>query len=140
LNTNDNDVWYALTRAERDPAHLGHNPARRIVRREHFRLLYKVNAVDLANNPEAALVISNAAKKEFGESRLRSVAWKEENRSPIDFPVRWHDGRILSARGLSEPLRQLPIAEIDALFIDPELQEQAATWLAEKRESLLKSG
>ena len=61
LKMTDNEVSAALLRAARDKTHPGHAPARRIVRREHFQLLYQRNPDDLARNPEAGRAVFRAA-------------------------------------------------------------------------------
>jgi hypothetical protein len=57
LRMTDNEVRAALHQADREPAHPGHDPARRLLRREHYRLLYQANAVDLARVPDVGLIL-----------------------------------------------------------------------------------
>src|SRR5206468_676423 len=71
LNLTDNEVLVAINHAARNPGSTGHDPARRIVSREHFRLLYKRNPEDVNVNPDAAQAVFDAAKKEFGPDAVR---------------------------------------------------------------------
>jgi HD superfamily phosphohydrolase len=54
LQITDNEVISELFRAVRDKEHPGYDPARRIVRREHFRLLYQRTREDLEIKLRAA--------------------------------------------------------------------------------------
>jgi HD superfamily phosphohydrolase len=53
LAMTDNEITSALLEAACDMTKAGHEHARRIVRREHFRVLYQRNPDDVAKNPNA---------------------------------------------------------------------------------------
>jgi len=64
----DNEVMAAILDASRHDSRPGHDPARRIVHREHFRTLYQRNPSDIAVNPDAAKAIAEAASCKFDRS------------------------------------------------------------------------
>jgi uncharacterized protein len=128
LSLTDNEVMSAVLAAARDSAQPGHDPARRIVQREHYRRLYQRNPNDVAINPEAAKAIYKAAGNRFNETNVQYDRYKEKGRS-LDFPVLNHDGRIVSCLSLSETLNNVPVVAVDYVFIKPDLLDDAERWL-----------
>ena len=135
LEITDNEVMSAILKAARDEIAPGHDPARRIINREHFRCLYRWNPVDVEINPEAGDQVFEAAKIKFGVSKVRRDRYKKGG-AP-DFPVKTKDGRIVSSLGHSQTLRSLPFTAIDLVFIDPEDIEQARIWLNKNRQTII---
>lgn len=136
LRMTDYEVLVALFEAARDPAKAGHDPARRIVRREHFRVLYQRHPNDLQVNPEPGLAIFEAAKMKFGEDSVRHDRYTQKGSSP-DFPVLTRDGRIVSSLSVSNVLIKLPLYAIDYVFIAPEKLNDAKRWLERNRERII---
>lgn len=136
LNMTDNEVLAALLSAARDSGSNGHDPARRIVERRHFRLLYERNPIDLKANVEAAKAVYAAACDKFGEPEVRYDSYTEKN-VPIDFPVLSHDSRIVSSLDLSDTLNNVPVAKVDHVFISPEHRDEARDWLEKNREAII---
>jgi len=132
----DNEVTAELLKAARDEGHPGHDPARRIVNREHFRLLYQRNPQDVQKNREAGMAIFEAACARFGEAAVRYDTYKESGNG-LDFPVCTKDGRIESSLAMSETLKNVPIVAVDYVFISPEHRKEAEQWLKEHRETLI---
>lgn len=132
----DDDIMVALATAARDEGRPGHESARRIVERDHFRLLYEQTGVDSAENPKAAEQIFDAAREKFGCECVRRDAVAPESPGH-DFPVLTRDGRIESSLVLSETLRRIPTAEFDCVFIDRAKKEEAMAWLDQNREDLI---
>jgi hypothetical protein len=121
-----------LLAAARDPNARGHDPARRIVNRDHFRLVYERNPNDLALNPEAAKAVFDAAKSRFGEGVVYYDTYKEKGQA-FDFPVLAHDGRVTSSLLLSETLNHVPLVAVDFVFVAPHRSKEAEEWLAAER-------
>jgi uncharacterized protein YwgA len=79
----DNEVMQAIAEAEQNSASPAHEPARRIMRREHFRTFYERDPEDVALYPDAAKAIFKAAKEEFvrehdswcGETHVQKAAY-----------------------------------------------------------------
>ena len=136
LSLTDNDVMSAILKAARNPESKGHEPARRIARRDHFRLLYKRNPDDVEINPESVRAVYKAACGVFGESNLRCDIISAKAKQH-DFPVLEHDGRIVSSLAISDTLKVLPPVSEGYVFINPELRDQAQRWLQDNRGRVL---
>ena len=139
LALTDNEVLAALAEAAKDTHKPGFEPAHRIIRRNHFKLLYQPTPADLLVNPEAAQDIYRAAVDKFGDTEVRRDSYKMTGSSP-DFPVLLPDERVVSALSLSKPLTQIPDAAVDDVFIQPELQPTALPWLKENRSDIISGG
>ncbi len=136
LRTTDNEISVELFRAARDEKHPGHDPARRIINREHFRLLYQRNPNDILKNPEASKAIFDATCEKFGEANVRYDTYKQKGSGP-NFPILAKDGRIVSSLSASETLKTVPIVAVDYVFINPASRTDAEKWLNENREAII---
>ena len=58
----DNEITAAILKASRDPASPGHDPARRIANREHYKLFYSRHPDDLKINSDPGQTVYEAAK------------------------------------------------------------------------------
>jgi HD superfamily phosphohydrolase len=94
LQMTDNEVMAALLLAARQPDLPGHVPARRLVNRDHFRILYERNPDDVKMNPEAAKAVSEEASCRYNGTNVYYDSYRETSRA-IDFPVLTRDGRIV---------------------------------------------
>jgi hypothetical protein len=137
LEITDNEVLAALAKAARDTGARGHLAACRILERGHFRLLYSRNPEDLRVNPNPARAIFKAAQEAFGEDLVRYDSY-EQGSGTIDFPVLCHDGRVESAPSVSQVVARLPVLVIDYVFIDPSRREEAARWLHQNRDDIIR--
>lgn len=138
LGTTDNEVLVALRHAAREPAAAGHDHARRIAGRDHSRLLYRRNPLDVEVNPQAAEVIARRAGERYGPGTVHQFTYTETSR-PNEFPILL-DGRVVSSRGLSPVMSELPVVSVDYVFVDPAHRSEARSWLADNREKLLAEG
>lgn len=134
----DDEALAAIRVAAKSPSAKGHEPARRIVKREHFKLLYERQPADVAKNPDAGEAISTAARAEFGADNVRRERYKPKG-APLDFPVGGADGRSASSISISEMLQKIPVVNIDYVFIEPTLREKAEVWLAKNRDDILEA-
>ncbi len=132
----DDDVTVALAEAARDETKPGHDPARRILERGHFRVLYQRNPDDVRKNPDAATAVFEAAGKEFGEDTVRHDSVKPKS-GTSEFPVLMQDGRRSSSRSVSEVLRRLPEEPADYVFVEPSKRKEAGQWLKENRDTII---
>ncbi len=133
----DSLILSEMAKAAGRKARRGHEPARRIVQRDHFKVLWEHNPDDLATNPDAGLAIFRAAKRKFGVGAVRQKG-KSAGGAAIDFPVLTRDGQIQSAQALSKVLRHLPPLSFDYVFITPEKRQEAREWLEGNRKAILK--
>lgn len=137
IKMTDNEVLSEMQRAAYDSHHPAHDPARRIIKREHFKVLYERNPNDLKVNLQPGLSIYKAACKEFGDDNFRHDPYKKFNTSP-DYPVLANDGRVLSSLTYSTIMGTLPAA-IDYVFVAPELRDEAKKWLASNLAEIIKT-
>lgn len=138
LGMTDNEVYSELSRAANDKDHPGHDPARRIVRREHFKVLYQRYPADLKINPDAGKLVFEAAKAEFGEQYVRYDKYSQRGGTP-EFPVQARDGRIASSISMSPTLMSLPVVNVEYVFVAPDIQAKASAWLDQKRAELIQA-
>jgi uncharacterized protein len=136
LKLTDNEFLAQLHRAAVSDAEPGHDPARRIVRRDHFRVLYERQPEDAKIQREPGAAILLEAQKEFGGSAIRRDSYSQR-KDPEDFPVLWRDGGLVSARVASEALAKIPRLSVDLLFVAPELHSKAKKWLEENKQKIL---
>lgn len=96
MRLTDNEVISALRKAAHDSREDGHEHARRIIDRGHFKVLYERNPEDIAVNRNAAQAIFEAVKTQYGPERVRMDFYKQKGGSP-NFPVLTRDSRIVSS-------------------------------------------
>jgi HD superfamily phosphohydrolase len=135
LTLTDNDVLTAIARAARDPDAPGHDPARRIQSREHFRVAHIRHPDD---PPGTITAIAAAAAERFGEANVRYGA-SPRRPDPPDFPVRERDGHSFSSLSLSDVLRTLPASRDEYVFVAPEIRDEAKTWIENERERIIEA-
>lgn len=127
LRITDNEVISELSRAARDEKHSGHDPARRIARREHFRLLYQRTREDLEINREAGEAVYEEACRQFGDYEVRYDYYVQKG-GGFNFPVLSRDGRIFSSLTKSDTLEKVPMATVDYVYISPKCRKRAENW------------
>lgn len=137
LAITDNEVTTELLKACRETNHPGHKSARRIVKRDHFRLLYERNPEDVGVNPESGKAVFQAMCEKFGPENFRWDSYVQKGGAP-DFPVLTHDGRILSSLSASNTLKDLPVVAVDFVFVSPQCREKAEEWLRQNLKKIIK--
>lgn len=136
LQLNDNTILTELFRAADDVTLNGHDPARRIVNREHFKLLYQRNPRDVNENPGSAKAVFKAACDKFGVNNVRKDNYKQRGNGH-EFPVITDDNQILSSLELSDTLKNVPIVAVDYVFINPDLYQDAKKWKQENIQTII---
>ncbi len=136
LKLTDEHITSGLLDAAKNPKLPGSEPARRIIERSHFRLLYEKNPQDSALNPDCAVRIFDAAREKFGESSVRYDFNTQKGGAPI-FPVIERDDRISSCVSKSKALEHIPVGSADYVFIEPERRDEARDWLKRSREEII---
>lgn len=154
LALTDHDVYSELLRGADDPDHAGHAPASRIVGRKHFREVYRRNAADVEVRSDAPVRIAAALRKEFGSRKVvYDTNAKRKGKDPTrdegrdrdpgsfdeDFPVSLPDDRVVSAYAQSEVLKTIPPVTVDSVFVEPGIRKQAARWLDENRDKIIRA-
>lgn len=136
LRMTDNEVTAAFRLAALDADAPGHDAARRILQRDHFRVLYEWNPDDVRVNPEAGCAIAEAASEKFGADWVRHDPVPPKDTS-LDFPVRMRDDRVVSALALSRNIAHIPPAAVDYVFVAPTIRRRANDWLTKKRQEII---
>lgn len=136
LDLTDNEVTAWILSASRDRDVHGHDPARRIANREHYKLFYMRHPEDMKVNLQPGRAVFEAAKQKFGEENVRWDHQPAKGRAP-EFPVLPKEGPITSSTSISEPLNHLPAASFDYVFVNPALHKQARAWLDSSRLEIL---
>lgn len=137
LEYSDVEVLAALRRAADSEVAAGHESARRIIYRDHFRLLYERNPKDQKENLEAAKQVFRAAVGEYGESAVRLDTYPAKG-GAHDFPVLARDGRIVPSVDLSPTLRATPLFAVDFVFVQPDLRATASRWLKANLQDIIR--
>jgi hypothetical protein len=136
LEVTDNEVTAALLHASRTPSAPGHDAARRLTGRDHFRVLYQRHPDDVRTNPEAGKPVFDAVCERFGAEHFRHDRYSQRSGAP-DFPVLTKDGRIASSLAMSQTLTQLEAVSIDFVFVDSDTLAEAKPWLEANREQII---
>ncbi len=126
----DNEVMTNLLAAAKDKDKLGHDPARRIVERDHFKVLYERSETGTGRNPGVARDIFKAAAREFGDEAVRYDILPDKGKAP-DFSVRLRDKTVASASAESRILKNIPTQKGEYVFIDPRIRDKGKKWLGD---------
>ncbi len=136
LRMTDNELNARILTAASDAAHPGQDAASRLMRDDHYKVLYQRHPDDVRMNPKAADFIFKAAEARFGAADVRHDSY-EQARGPVLFPVLRKDGRIVPADQVSEVLQNLPTISLDFVFINPDLLMDATDWLQTNRDQII---
>lgn len=133
VRMSDSAVTACLFLAAGQPEVSGHDAARRIVRREHFRRVYDRHPDD---GMDAGSRVRSALCAKYGEHAVRHDAYHQKG-SAFEFPVLMSDGRTSSSTSLSATLRSIPLINVDRVYVRPNLAEEVRGWIAEDRKAVL---
>jgi hypothetical protein len=126
----DNEITAALLDCAYDESKSGHVHARRIMRREHFKVTYERNPNDVAVNPEAGGAIFTALSEQFGSEHFRHDRVPKKGDAP-EFSVRMRDDEIVSSLAISDTLNSVPPASVDYVFANRSVLAESKKWLKE---------
>jgi HD superfamily phosphohydrolase len=135
LAVTDAEVIAAMRAACNDPALPGHVPARRIIKRQHFRMVADFNAADRDGDPMAASHLAERIVERFGAERVRLDSYRPKSKG-ARFPVLTRDGKIEWSTLLSATLNQVPTFAVEYVFVDPEIADPARAEVSRFREEL----
>ena len=138
LGITDNEATAAIWAAANDVGAPGHDPARRIVSRDHFRVVYARNPSDIQKNRQAVQLVYRAVRDEFGTEKVRNDELPPKTSAAPDFPVQIRSGAVVSSVALSPALSKLPAAVFGYVFVDPNLVDDANKFIRSNIEALLR--
>ena len=136
LKITDNEVTAGLAaaaNAENGPTHIH---ARRIIERQHFKVVYERNPEDVRKNPEAGRAVFDGLSREFGPDNIRSDHYQQQS-GPPDFPVKLRDDEVVSSLAVSETLNGLPVVSTDYVYAERSWYDRVRQWLQEHREEVI---
>lgn len=137
LKMTDSEITDALWKAAFDKKRPGHRHARRIVRREHFKLIYEQNPEDAKINPDSGSRVYRSLVQKYGSKFFRRDNYRQRG-GAANFPVRLRDGRILSSLVFSDILRGMPSIAVDFVFADRSRIDEARAWVDCNRANIIK--
>ena len=137
LKLTDNEIISALLKLAQSNAKRGHLHARRIVNREHFKVIYERNPRDLQVNPEAGKAIYEALSAEFGRDNFRTDRYSQRSGAP-NFPVKLRDGQVVPSLVKSDTLKQVPVVSVDYVFSERATFDRAKAWLDRRHTDIIK--
>jgi len=140
LSTTDNEILSSIRASARDTSSPGHQFAKRILERNHFKKVYKLMTQDRASNPFAFSAIASALSDHIGCENVIIDDANKDTASQNNFPIQADDGRILSAHGESQVMTSLPAATTGYLLVNPDQREKACAWVKKNVDTFLKSG
>ena len=136
LRLTDNEVTAAMQEAAFSEDNPGRHHARRILCRDHFKLLYERNPSDLEINPEAGTAVFDALSDEYDADKFRADRYNQRG-GPPDFPVRLRDEQVVSSLAKSQALGKIPVVSIDYVFAERTCFGSAKEWLEINREQII---
>jgi HD superfamily phosphohydrolase len=128
----DTEVLSAMRLAATDKSAAGHEPARRIMQREHFKRVAEITDADREIEPRAAELLSNELLEEMGRGAVFTDRYTQQGRG-IRFPVLTRDGPIEWSTTLSATLKQVPTFTVEYVFVDPSRSEEAKRYVSSFR-------
>lgn len=133
LSMSDVEVLSAIRKAFAARKSQQHKFARRIQCREHYHLFYSSTPADKKGGKlkpgklRPGRLIADAAEKKFGLEQIRYDYYQPRPAAP-EFPVRTYDRKIESSLKISQILRQMPEIEVDSVYCESKLIEDAIKW------------
>lgn len=132
----DNEVTTTILETSRNSEAKGHASAVRLVKRQHFKELYRWNPRDAKENPNAAEEIYKAAKDKFGAENVRFYRLPYKG-NPPDFFVFLKDSSVQPAKLVSPILSKIPVQNQEYVFIEPALLLNAEKWRDSNRKYII---
>lgn len=138
LSLTDNEVMTGIMEACRDPHTPGHESAKAIVERRHFRRIYEGNPTDKKVALNALSLIFEALSEKYGPNnvKMKSRNPKSEGRH---FPVLTSSGQCESSTSLSETFQKMPVVSANNVYIHPDLRDEAKSWLDREKVRILRA-
>lgn len=154
LGQTDSEVISAMRSVVDDTKAPGHEAAKAILRRGHYKRVYERNPTDekivesaiaggkLVPRMEnadlsGAAFLFDALEREFGSEKLRYDSYTQSS-NPNLFPVLMSDNRIEESTELSSILKNMPLTNINFIFAARDISEDVTRWLEKKRDIVLR--
>jgi HD superfamily phosphohydrolase len=132
----DVHVLAAISEAAREPSAPGYEHASRITERNHFKPVYTLTPEDAERFQDPLTALANACAAQFGADNVRKC-FRTQSAPTTDFPVVDSRGKVSPSHTLSRPLKQIPLASVGYVLIEPTLADNVQTWLESERDAIL---
>lgn len=136
LKITDSEVTAAIRAAAHREGEPGHDPASRIIHRQHFKRIYERNPLDLDRSLEPGRAVYAAAVARYGEEKVRYDPYSKGGDS-YDLPVKMSDDRIVSSINVSDTLNKVLPFAFEFVFVDRDVHKDAVAWLSKERDAVL---
>ena len=136
LSMTDTEVMAAILDAARHPSKPGHNWARRLAGRDHFRVLYSRRHNDLKRHPEPVIAVYRAARDKFDADLVRMTIARDRG-GQHEFPVLNGDKEVGLSLVESDVLSQLPAIAKGHVYVDAAILQDAKRWLEKNLDNIL---
>jgi HD superfamily phosphohydrolase len=131
LALTDNEVNAAIRLAAVNQESAGHDPARRIVDRDHYKRLHEFPPDQATRNPLLPQQMKAALAEKFGEENFVFHEYQEKKK-PQRFSVRLKNGEIGSSLVHSLVLRNYPTLTLDFILVESGIRSQAKEFITSK--------
>ncbi len=118
LKVTDHEVMSAMRRAAANSAEPGHEEAKRILKRQHFRTVYELSTTHLARRPLVVQDVFDEIARRVGEASVRYDRYEPQS-EPNEFWVTDEAGTVLSSLTESGVIPQLPLAQVGLVLAHP---------------------
>lgn len=136
LALTDNEVLKALAAAALSEGSEGHDAAVRIMKRQHFRMVYEQNPEDQRVNPKAVEAIGEALATALGPESVRSRI-EPGNPQQINFPILRENSEISGSIVDSSIYADFKPPSAGFVYAAPSKREEAKQWLTSNRERVI---
>ena len=126
LGITDNEVLTWIREAARENSTAGHDHARILHTRKHFKMIFHPAQRDCKLRMDIAQTLHEQLKKKFGQDTIIFDEMDpKETKLKKDFPIVDDKGNIFSAMGESKILVNLPPATTNYIYAHPETYQSA---------------
>ena len=136
LSITDNEVTVAILDAARDRKKPGHNWAKRLAKREHFRFFYSPLPQHYERHPDPMIAIYKAMQTKYGFDMVKK-AKREDEGGKVEFPVHTESQEVASSITISDVLQKLPEIDKEYIYVDDVILRDAKKWLENNTDSIL---
>ena len=128
LDCTDNEIFSRMNIAAFDTTAPGHVHAKRIMCREHFKVVFEYR--DGPHDPTTPSIIAERLVDTFGAEAVRLDEY-DPAPAAVDFPVLLSDEQRASSLSLSKTLQSVPSASFRRVYVDRTKEKEARQVVAD---------
>lgn len=138
LSMTDNEVMSAMLKASKDSSKPGHEAAKRIIYRNHFKKVYQVTKKDIQKNIDSLEILYNNLCETFGKENIKKDNIKKRGKA-VDFPVLSDDNKIDSSIEISDILKNTPDLITNYIFVKSDIKDGVKDYLETNKDTILEN-